>query len=190
MRESNLEIEFKFNAKSITKRQFHSKIESVLFQQINPFLAISCDDYYVKSGVDGFLRHRKGGNTHELTLKLKRSENTIRKEVNIDLADNDDQNIVEFLILSGYRKKFSIFKEAWVYNLEDCDLSYYTLSDGRSYIEIEATKYNTEAEGVRIIEQWANLLGLASDSKESRSLFEIFSDEQDCNNTCDSCDCK
>ncbi len=187
--ESNLEIEYKFHADTISKVKFHSKIESIMNQQIHGFLCISCDDYYVKNGVEGFLRHRKGGSKHELTLKTKRNENTVRKEVNIDLGSNDDQNIVEFLVLSGYRKKFSIFKEAWVYELGNCDLSFYTLSDGRSFIEIEATKYNSEEEGVAIIDKWKDLLSLEDSQREKRSLFEIFSDEESCNNNCASCEC-
>ena len=84
--------------------------------------------------------------------------------------------------LGGYTKLFSIFKEAWIWRLDNCDVSFYTLADGRSVVEIEATSYSNEKEGVSIISSWEknNLADKIADGsliKESRSLFEIFEDE-------------
>lgn len=178
--ESNMEVEYKFWAGNLSKEDFHARIEHLRGELIEPLYVVSCDDYYTSGNpdVNGFLRYRKGGSTHELTLKVKRQENVIRKEINLDITGNDDSAVVEFLKLSGYHKSFSIFKEAWIWHFEDCDVSYYTLPDGRSFIELEATKYSKVSQGVEIIDQWKHDLGLDELRRESRSLFEIFTDDQ------------
>ena len=90
---------------------------------------------------------------------------------------NDDSSVVEFLSLSGYLKAFSVFKEAWIWDFDDCDVSYYILSDGRAVIELEALVYKTSEEGVGIIDTWAEKLECSQFQQESRSLFEIFTQE-------------
>ena len=93
------------------------------------------------------------------------------------MTSNDDSSVVEFLSLSGYEKAFSVFKEAWIWDFEDCDVSYYILSDGRAVIELEALVYKTSEEGVGIIDNWAEKLNCSQFQRESRSLFEIFTEE-------------
>ena len=58
-------------------------------------------------------------------------------------------------------------------------MSFYTLSDGRSVIELEAVNYHSIKEGVRIINSWEKMLNLNSLKKESRSLYEIFTEASD-----------
>jgi adenylate cyclase class IV len=176
--ESNIEIEYKFWADKLSKKTFHAKIENMTGSLKEPFYVCSCDDYYIGKKEGSFLRYRKGGGETELTLKVKKDGNVVRKEINLSLNNNDDSAIVEFLNLSGYIKEFSVFKEAWIWQFEDCDVSYYTLSDGRSVVEIEATKYNTPKEGVKIINSWREKLDLGVLTQEFRSLFEIFTEEK------------
>jgi len=176
--ESNIEIEYKFWAGKLSKKTFHAKVENTTNTQKEPFYVCSCDDYYAGKKEGSFLRYRKGGGQTELTLKVKKEGNVVRKEINLSLNDNDDSAIVEFLSLSGYEKQFSVFKEAWIWHFDDCDVSYYTLSDGRSVIEIEAVNYKTPAEGKKILNKWRDKLELGLLEQESRSLFEIFTEEK------------
>ena len=182
------EIEYKYWAKDLSKEDFLKRIEvlvtkresmSAKYYVPETVYVVSCDDYYTKPNGNGndFVRFRKGGGRYELTLKRKEKENVVRKEINLNVTDNEDSAIVEFLTLSGYQKSFQVYKEAWIWNFEDCDISYYTLSDGRNVIELEAVKYSTVKDGVKIINKWELLLGLADLNKESRSLYEIFSEE-------------
>ena len=176
--ESNIEVEYKYWAK-MSKEEFQSRVEFALDSISEPEYVVSCDDYYrVKDG-DMFLRYRKGGNTRELTLKIKEKENVIRKEINLSMSGNDDSSVVEFLKLSGYTKEFSVFKEAWIWFLDEAgvDISYYTLSDGRSVIEIEASGCNNRETAEAIINNWEKFLGLSSKEREKRSLLEIFLSE-------------
>jgi adenylate cyclase class IV len=175
--ENNLEIEYKFWAGELTKEQFHDRFEAATSARTSPFYVVSCDDYYTRNSNEDFVRYRKGGGRTELTLKFKRKQNTVRKEINLDISSNDDISIVEFLKLSGYEKAFSVFKEAWIYHEDDCDISYYTLSDGRSVVEVEAVGAHTVTEGVSSIDAWSDRLGLVDLERETRSLFEIFTDE-------------
>ena len=175
--ESNMEIEYKFWAGDASKQDFHTILENAIGKQYEPKYVCSCDDYYTNEGEESFLRYRKGGSRTELTLKQKREGNVVRKEINLDMTANDDSSVVEFLSLSGYSKAFSVFKEAWIWDFDDCDVSYYILSDGRAVIELEALIYSSTEEGVSIIDKWAEKLNCSQFKRESRSLFEIFTEE-------------
>tara|TARA_A100001011_G_scaffold323100_2_gene344790 strand:+ start:3874 stop:4461 length:588 start_codon:yes stop_codon:yes gene_type:complete len=178
------EIEYKYWA-SCSKEDFLSKIEYAVAKKLPEVrmpevkYVVSCDDYYNRANEDGkdFVRFRKGGGQYELTLKRKEQENVVRKEINLDVSGNEDSAVVEFLTLSGYLKSFQVYKEAWIWYFDDCVLSYYTLSDGRSVIELEAISYSSVKEGVTSIGKWEKWLKLHDEQKESRSLYEIFTDE-------------
>jgi len=178
------EIEYKYWA-SYTKEEFLSKIERAAVKRLPDIqmpevkYVVSCDDYYNRVNGDGqdFVRFRKGGGSYELTLKRKEQDNVVRKEINLDVSGNEDSAVVEFLTLSGYSKSFQVYKEAWIWYFDDCVLSYYTLSDGRSVIELEAISYSSVKEGVSSIKRWEKWLDLHNQEKESRSLYEIFTDE-------------
>lgn len=177
------EIELKYWAE-ISKGDFHRRINKACGEFIQPEYVVSCDDYYILnnsslSGNSHFVRFRKGGQMQELTLKVKEQENVVRAEINLDVSNNDDASVVEFLTLSGYRKSFQVYKEAWIWRPDDeCVISYYTLSDGRNVIEIEAEDYMTIEDGLDIVNSWEEKLGLVGAKKESRSLYEIFTDEK------------
>ena len=179
------EIEYKYWA-SISKEEFMEKIERAVMRDNHgaidpPLYVVSCDDYYNKMDGDekDFVRFRKGGGNYELTLKRKERDNVVRKEINLNVSDNEDSAIVEFLTLSGYSKSFQVYKEAWIWHTDDCVLSYYTLSDGRSVIELEALNPQSVKSGVDTINNWHELLNLGSLEKESRSLYEIFCEESE-----------
>ncbi len=178
------EIEYKYWAEDMSKEAFLKRVEEAALSSdittLNDMYVVSCDDYYVKPNGNGndFVRFRKGGGRYELTLKRKERQNVVRKEINLNVTDNDDSAIVEFLTLSGYQRAFQVYKEAWIWHFEDCDVSYYTLSDGRNVIELEALNYTSVKQGVSAIDRWEKSLGLKKLSKESRSLYEIFTEER------------
>jgi adenylate cyclase class IV len=179
------EIEYKYWAFDLPKEEFLKRIENVVskeseWEMPEVIYVVSCDDYYTRTNGDGvdFVRFRKGGGRYELTLKRKERENVVRTEINLNVTDNEDSAIVEFLTLSGYGKAFQVYKEAWIWNFNDCDVSYYTLSDGRSVVELEAIDYSSVREGVAVINRWEKMLKLKTLEKESRSLYEIFTEER------------
>lgn len=181
--EANIEVEYKYHAGDLTKEAFHSRIEGFLGEIFEPFYVVSCDDYYTNDILAGhsFLRYRKGGGLTELTIKIKKEEdnNYVRKEINVNVDGNDDSSIVEFIKLSGYQKLFSVFKEAWIWHIEEdgVDISFYTLPDDRNFIELEAECHTSE-EGIKMIDKWEKILKLGSLEKEDRSLYEIISGEK------------
>ncbi len=178
------EIEYKYWAKSFSKEDLFSRIEEVVtgnnsLETPETIYVVSCDDYYLRDEDDGqnFVRFRKGGGIYELTLKRKLKTNVIRKEINLNVTDNEDAAVVEFLTLAGYEKAFQVYKEAWIWHFDNCDVSYYTLSDGRSVVELEAVNYSSLEEGVGSINDWEDSLGLSELTREVRSLYEIFTEE-------------
>ncbi len=178
--EANMEVEYKFWAEKLTREAFQARVEHYIGTRKDPHYVVSCDDYYVSDNMkEGFVRYRKGGGQTELTLKVKRDKNVVRKEINLDITGNEDLSVIEFLKLSGYKKLFSVFKEAWIFEFDDCDVCYYTLADGRSVVEVEATKYDDVREGVKIIDIWTEALNLSDLTREQRSLYEIYTQEME-----------
>ena len=177
------EVEYKYWAGQLSKENFGRRIEAVTadktIEMPEAIYVVSCDDYYTRSAGNNrdFVRFRKGGGGYELTLKRKEKENDVRTEINLDVSGNEDSAIVEFLTLSGYEKSFQVYKEAWIWHFDDCVISYYTLSDGRGVIELEAINYNSIREAIRMIDRWEKLLNIKDLMKEKRSLYEIFTDE-------------
>jgi adenylate cyclase class IV len=181
----DMEVEYKYWADGFTKDDLYDIVmrsEDSLIDDGHIY-AVSCDDYYINDdGSDSFIRFRKSMGSCELTLKAKQDGNVVRTEINIDVTGNNDMSVESFLLLGGYKKLFSIFKEAWIWRFKNCDVSLYTLADGRSVVEVEATAYTNDKEGVGIISKWESdnlALSLSDGSliREPRSLFEIFKDE-------------
>lgn len=180
---NNHEIEYKFIT-TLPKEVVHNRLETIFKRKLSPKHVISCDDYYLKyPDRQKFIRYRKGDNKKELTLKFKKDENIVRKEINLDIAINDDMTVTEFLVYLGYKKEFSVFKESWIYHFEKheaieipagCEVAYYVLSDGRAFIEIEAINYLTIEEGLKTINWFMNALDLDLTQRTKKSLFELF----------------
>ena len=168
------EIEFKYWA-DFSKEDFFKKIKEI-DPNLDEKYIVSCDDYFLDTCGD-FIRLRKSHGFFELTVKRKEKGNVVRQEVNIDVSKNNTSSVLSFLNLLGYKKAFQVYKEAWIWHANDCDISYYTLADGRNVVELEATEYNSISQGVSIIKKWESKLDLKKAKKESRSLFEIYSEE-------------
>ena len=183
----NTEVEYKYWT-SMTIQEFQERIRHAMYMNHRPMpvhlYAVSCDDYYLDSNKD-FIRHRKSNTGSELTVKRKLSENVVRTEVNVDVDDNSDLDVSQFVTLLGYDKAFQIHKEAWIWDVDDnheagnkVDISYYTMGDGRSVIELEAhTCHNSVEAAIEAINWWEHELNLSTEKKEKRSLYEIFTEE-------------
>ena len=186
----NKEIEYKYWATGLTIWEFEKKLRKAAPPEYKGTnfpeykYVVSCDDYWenfltiATPGKAEFIRFRKGGGLQELTLKRKKQENVVRDEVNIDISGNSETSVAYFLTLLGYTKTFQVYKEAWIWFFDDCVVSYYTLADGRSVIELEAIAYNTTKQGIETINIYEKLLDIKDLVKESRSLYEIFTDER------------
>lgn len=186
----NKEIEYKYWATGLAVWEFenklrkaaHSSYQGIHFPKYK--YVVSCDDYWENllasptPGKAEFIRFRKGGGIHELTIKRKKQENVVRDEVNIDISGNSETSVSYFLTLLGCTKAFQVYKEAWIWFFYDCVVSYYTLPDGRSVVELEAIDYSTTQEGIDIINSYEKLLEIEDLEKEKRSLYEIFTDEK------------
>ncbi len=182
----NKEIEYKYWATGITNWEFEKKLRKAVSPEYRGanfpkyMYVVSCDDYWenflttATPGQADFIRFRKGGGLQELTLKRKKQENVVRDEVNIDISGNSETSVAYFLTLLGYTKTFQVYKEAWIWHFDDCVVSYYTLADGRSVIELEAIGYYTTKQGIDTINLYEKSLGIENLEKESRSLYEIF----------------
>jgi len=175
-----MEIEQKYWA-SFSKEEFEARIRDYHSpMMMKSHYVVSCDDYYIRIGshAEDFIRFRKGADKFELTVKRKEGSNLIRKEINLDVSQNDDLAVSSFLDLLGYKKSFQVYKEAWIWGLKNCDASYYTLSDGRSVIELEAHgNFSDKMSAISAITEWESHLGIQDLVKESRSLYEIYTEE-------------
>ena len=89
------EIEYKFIA-NISKDQFEKRLRDSV-SNLKSLYFVSCDDYYTRNGSDSIMRFRKGNGEFELTVKNKLHSNKVREEVNIDVTNNDDFSINNFL---------------------------------------------------------------------------------------------
>ena len=183
----NTEVEYKYWT-NMPVEEFQERIRHAMYMNHRPMpehlYAVSCDDYYLDSNKE-FIRHRKSNTGSELTVKRKLSENVVRTEVNVDVDNNSDLDIAQFVKLLGYEKKFQIHKEAWIWDVDDgheagnkVDISYYTMADGRSVIELEAhTSHASVEAAIEAINWWEHELNLSTEKKEKRSLYEIYTQE-------------
>jgi adenylate cyclase class IV len=187
----NTEVEYKYWT-NMSIEEFQQRIRKVCsnweLHEPEHLYAVSCDDYYLNQEKD-FIRHRKSNTGSELTIKKKIDENVVRTEVNINVNENSDLDASQFVRLLGYNKEFQVHKEAWIWDFEEdpnltigynVDVSYYTLADGRSVIELEAHTSHTDLQcAINAINWWENELDLSTEKKEKRSLYEIFTEELD-----------
>lgn len=197
------EIESKFDATHITWEEFESFINEAL-----PYFAVQkkplllkhkqvfygCDDYYTLA--HSVVRHRWGGSTNQLTVKLRKSKKSIlnRVETDLNMSRKTSVNTVsEFLKNSGYSKAFCLKKKAVILWLEDKEGISYTIAlyevfpvnkpkDKKRFLEIEVEKTNDISEDKAM----TCLAGVSTTFTKSfklkkplqKSLYEIFSKKQ------------
>jgi adenylate cyclase class IV len=184
------EIEYKYWADDLDIISFISRLDKACPNTIDDaehIYVVSCDDYYthvedkyLSSDKQRVLRFRKGNNRKEITVKQKQQENVVRDEINIDVSTSADTDISVFLNMLGYEKSFQVYKEAWIWFIaKEVAISYYTLSLGKSIVEVEAINYRSVKEGKEHIDRYEKLLKLNKLRKEKRSLYEIYIDTEE-----------
>jgi adenylate cyclase class IV len=192
----NIEIEFKFNADEISRKDFCNLIEKK-FKPIktlelqNPLDDDSGDHYYTKG--DRFMRFRTDGKSYwELTTKVKQSEtnNRVRVEVNIPLGKKMTLNKAEaFADVFGLKHDFTIKKDVAIYWIDHIVLSHYICYDPKgkklnTFMEIEANEeheFSTEQEALDLLVEWEKKLeplGINANKRIKKSLFEFYTNEK------------
>lgn len=184
------EIEFKYRVDNLSLSSFTD-----FCQGRNPKKFVEAsgfDHFYAKSKEpDAFCRHRIGPDFNQLTFKRKteNKNNYIRVEHNINLERSVERKQINALLEEfGYTYNTSVFKTCFVYFFDWYVLSYYVCYDkemkeiGR-FMEIEADEnhaWGTQQDAwnaVQAMEKICKPLGLTSQMRIKRSLFELYRQE-------------
>jgi adenylate cyclase class IV len=183
----SLEIETKYNADAIDLTAFHAFCKD---RGEHRYIFASGYDHFFQSKEDddAFCRHRIGPDMNQLTFKRKlaASNNFIRTEHNLTLAETAGEDVVQSLCSEfGYAYNTSIFKNCFVYVYSEYTLVYYVCYDlnlkeiGR-FVEIEMSEEREWAsqddawKQLMVLEKLCKPLGLTSQGRIRRSLYEMF----------------
>jgi adenylate cyclase class IV len=176
------ELEYKYKADSVKLTDFLK-----LMSNLNPVkkLEVASWDHYYTCEED-FIRFRNSP-TPELTIKrkLKESNNWTRTEVDLDLLPEiKEETVTKFVELLGYKENFKIYKNCFVFWLDNVNYVWYSVYDenlkelGR-FIEVEVIKKNinnlidpidTLNKAAKELEQ----VGLSPQNRMKKSLFELY----------------
>ncbi len=183
------EIELKWSADHVNRKDFNRKIEKLL-KKLGleyKFLAAHGPDYYY-SNKDGYTaRHRDGGDTNELTVKLREGSDhiTVRKEINVPLAKEATAMDVRALLKGlGFDDDVHIHKSCDIYFIKsqkaDIDVVWYKVTGGgkrpKVFVEVEVGHLGKK-DSLKILKKWAKMLEKMFNLKDQSdlSLYEIYS---------------
>jgi adenylate cyclase class IV len=182
----NLEIEQKYNARTITPNKFKESCNGK-----NPITVITVsgyDTFYSHPTDDkSFFRYRERDSEWELTFKrqLYNGDSVVRIEHNLRLNKSASNYGYDFCRDMGYEYNFTIFKTAFIYEYLVYIACYYIVYDtnlvelGR-FIEIELKEnvdWKSESDAraaLNNIEKGYKELGINSLNRVKDSLFELF----------------
>jgi hypothetical protein len=188
------EIECKFKADHISWEDFEkliSKGKIGTFNITDKQLFNGFDDYYGLG--ESVIRHRYGGASNQLTVKLRKSKTSILNRIEQDLnfsKETTKKDVSNFLIYSGYRLNFSLKKHAIVLWLENKDNIHFTIvlyevfalhnpTKKMRFLEIEVEKTNNLTQRAAELELGVlkRLVKKTVGVKKAmnKSLYEIFS---------------
>lgn len=138
------------------------------------------DRYYLLKNMPGaIVRHRFDQKLHHLTIKNLGDDPECRKEVNLELCHCDDmqQDAVEaFLDSFGILWQGQLKKKVQVFYFDDAEIVLYRATAGRkavSCIEVEATRYRSRQQAIKVIEKYETSLGLDQLTRSPQTLFEL-----------------
>lgn len=190
-KKSHTELEIKYRVNDSDLFPFKKLIESSF--EVERFEYVTGPDYYfVRPGTDDFIRFRCARyqtEDGELTIKKKRSQsnNINRTEVNLKLKDPDFQDVSKFADLLGYKLNFTVLKDCHIFELSDCHMSFYSVTEmGKNkppsfFIEIEIKEdivdLLSEKESwdlLRFYEKKLAEINISSKKRVKKSLFEMF----------------
>jgi len=188
---THTELEVKYRVSQSDLFPFKKIIEDEF--NVERFEYVTGPDYYfVKPGTQDFIRYRCAKyQTHEgeLTMKRKRhsSNNINRTEVNIKLKDPSLQDITKMADLLGFSLNFTVLKDCYIFELSDCFMSFYSVSEVGSkkaplfFIEIEIKEdivdllsAKESLELLKFYENKLSKLNISARKRVKKSLFEIF----------------
>lgn len=117
MPDKHTELEYKVEADEVDNSAF---IKWVMTKEPTRYEHIYGPDLYYHQG-DHVIRHRWSGGPGELTVKRRKSaDNTFdREEIDLHFADDTNLNdITSFLQATGWKREFTIFKDAHIFWFE------------------------------------------------------------------------
>lgn len=191
-----IELEYKYRADEVAFGRFKKLMDKLA---ISKFIEASSWDYYYKSPIqDGFLRFRDSREKPELTRKLKTKDNNnyqrIEWDVPLDPKKVTNTTISGFAETLGFKENFRIFKNCFVYFLDDVNYVYYIVYDehlkeaGR-FVEVEVNKdrvnfLNSQdnifgggwsaEKTLKEAETALESIGITPQNRMKKSLFELF----------------
>jgi adenylate cyclase class IV len=179
------EIEYKYRADEIDMHDFDRWAK-----KFSPIRSIRIEgyDHYWRQG-EFVVRHRNDSQ-NTLTVKCRKSLESIadRAEIDLHLNGATQEDVVQFLKLTGFRQEFSVWKKAHIFFVEDegvelslviYDVEATTGHPELRFIEVEVEKSPkiSTRKALRVLEKWDRRLrrkfGLSAPS--GLSLYEIFS---------------
>jgi CYTH domain-containing protein len=136
------------------------------------------DTYWRVVGVERHIfRHRLEGGKQQLTVKDYDSGNEARLEVNLDLAGGDQLAAVDrFLAVFGEARRFTVRKDAHVFDFADCQIVHYTAVSGErrvDCVELEATAAATQEEARATLARFEAALGFRASERCTINLFDL-----------------
>lgn len=186
----SLEIETKYNAEGISLTHFHEFCKE---RSPKTYVFASGYDYFYQSAADpdAFCRHRNGPDINQLTFKRKHTagNNFIRTEHNLDLLESVPVSKVADLCSEfGYVYNTSIFKTCFIYVYQEYTLVYYIccnpeMKEVGRFVEIEMAEEHRWSsqddawKSLLVIEKLCKPLGLTTQGRVKRSLYEMFRKE-------------
>jgi adenylate cyclase class IV len=180
------ELEFKYSADSVKLEDFKA-----LMKELPIVRSTECSswDYYFVSNTnpEHFMRFRHGSNP-ELTIKRKVKANNNWHRIECDLPLDTSRLTIEtvstFADLLDYKQNFKIFKNCFVYWLEDVNFVFYVtydenLKELNRFVEVEinksrVSKLDNPTEVLKEYERKLDKLGIKPANRMKRSLFELY----------------
>ncbi len=173
----NFEIESKVKA-HISESEFISKldgytVEFIRFRGTDHFFGLPADNKMHNS----FYRFREDNHKKELTYKERVNDSNIliRQEPNILVADSTDLETVKaFLLASGYKYVYSLYKEGIIILRDQLIFSYYKAND-MNFIEVEVHSEvsDNKNDNYEILYYGEKLLNITPNMRINKSLVEI-----------------
>lgn len=178
------EIEFKYDAKTISLRDFKKAVK-----KLKPHSVLNVEgwDYYFNKKKD-FIRYRADEKCPELTVKKKlgKLNNNHRVEVNLKLqTDAGILSVTEMMKVLGFKLNFAIYKRCHIYYFDEVDIVFYTVFDERmkavgQFLEIEfmesvkGKKVSYALKTIKSFEAKLKELNISPSKRLTKSLLEMF----------------
>lgn len=140
------------------------------------------DRYYLTDGGRHrrfLLRHRFDPELQQLTLKSLEDDTEVRDEINLNLghhAGDQSEAVQAFVDRLGVRWSGTIAKDLAVWYFDDCEVVHYRATAGARAVrcvEFEATRRNSVADAVAIVERFERATGFFGITRSRRSLPEL-----------------